>query len=101
MALTTGSSLSSSSSSSVILYLGDAQPEQEVEVPNLSGLTPAQAKERLESLGLFLRATGVSDYSDPALTASGQSIEAGTGVKPGTVVEVRFVSSVMDFAPDA
>lgn len=87
--------------STVILYLGDAQPEQEVEVPNLSGLTPAQAKERLESLGLFLRATGVSDYSDPALTASGQSIEAGTGVKPGTVVEVRFVSSVMDFAPDA
>ena len=87
--------------STVILYLGDAKPEQEVEVPNVDGLTPTQAKERLESLGLFLRATGVSDYSDPSVTASSQSIEAGTAVKLGTVVDVRFVSNVMDYAPDA
>ena len=85
--------------STVILYLGDAKPEQEVEVPDVDGLNPNQAKERLESAGLFLRAAGVSDYSDPAVTASSQSIEAGTTVKIGTVVDVRFVSNVIDYAP--
>ena len=86
--------------STVILYLGDAKPEQEVEVPDVDGLNPNQAKERLESAGLFLRAAGVSDYSDPAVTASSQSLEAGTTVKIGTVVDVRFVSNVIDYAPD-
>ena len=85
--------------STVILYLGDAKPEQEVEVPDVDGLNPNQAKERLESAGLFLRAAGVSDYSDPAVTASSQSLEAGTTVKIGTVVDVRFVSNVIDYAP--
>ena len=85
--------------STVILYLGDAKPEQEVEVPDVDGLNPNQAKERLESAGLFLRAAGVSDYSDSTVTASSQSLEAGTTVKIGTVVDVRFVSNVIDYAP--
>lgn len=87
-------------SSTVILYLSEEAPTDEVEVPDLIGLTAAEAKERLEALGLFLRATGVVDYSDADVTAAEQSIEAGVMVKPGTVVEVRFISNVIDFVYD-
>lgn len=85
--------------STVILYLGDEQPEDQVEVPDLSELSPSRAKETLENLGLFLRATGVSDYTDSTVEAASQSIEEGTLVSPGTVVEVRFASNVIDYAP--
>lgn len=84
-------------SSTVILYLGEEAPTEAVEMPDLTDMTPAAAKEKLESVGLFLRATGVSDYTDSSVRASTQSIEAGTTVNPGTVVEVRFVSSVIDY----
>ena len=72
-------------------------PTEEVEVPDITGLTAAEAKEKLEALGLFLRATGVVDYTDPDVTAAEQVIEAGTMAAPGTVVEARFVSSVIDY----
>ena len=84
-------------SSTIILYLSDEAPTEEVEVPDITGLTAAEAKEKLEALGLFLRATGVVDYTDPDVTAAEQVIEAGTMAAPGTVVEARFVSSVIDY----
>ena len=85
-------------SSTVILYLGEEAPSEEVEVPDLSGMTATQAKNTLEERGLFLRATGVVDYTDEKVTAAGQVIDAGTMVKPGTVIEVRFVDTVIDYA---
>ena len=86
--------------STVILYLGDAAPENQVEVPNVLGMSPARAKETLENQGLFMRAAGVADFTDSTVTASSQSVEAGTMVATGTVVDVRFVGSVIDYAPD-
>ena len=62
-------------------------------------MSPSRAKETLENLGLFLKATGVSDYTDSTVEAASQSIEEGTLVSPGTVVEVRFASNVIDYAP--
>lgn len=84
-------------SSTVILYLGEKVPTDKVKVPNLTGLSPSEAKNTLEEMGLFLRATGVTDDGDN-LEAMSQTIAAGTEVSPGTVVEVRFVSSVIDYA---
>ena len=84
-------------SSNVILYLGEEAPTEEVEVPDLIGMTATQAKNKLEAMGLFLRATGVVDYSDTDVTAAEQVIAPGTMVKPGTVIEVRFVSNVIDY----
>jgi len=84
-------------SSTVILYLSEEAPTEPVEVPDLTDLTPSKAKETLESLGLFLRATGVSDYTNSNVAAISQFIEAGTLVAPGTVVDVRFVSSIIDY----
>ncbi len=83
--------------STVILYLGDEVPEEQVEVPDLTGLTASEAKVRLEDMGLFLRATGVVDYTDANVTVADQVILPGTMVKIGTVVEARFISSVIDY----
>lgn len=80
--------------STVVLYLGEDVPTEQVEVPSLAGLSPTASKNKLEELGLFMRATGVVDYNDPDVEGAGQSIEEGTMVAIGTVVEVRFVSSV-------
>lgn len=84
-------------SSTVILYLGEEVPTDKVTVPDLSGMSPSEAKNTLEEMGLFLRATGVTGEGS-SLEAMSQSINAGTQVEPGTVVEVRFVSSVIDYA---
>ena len=84
-------------SSTVILYLGEQPPTEPVEMPDLTGLSPAKAKEKLESMALFLRATGVSDYTNTSISATGQSIAPGTLVNPGTVVDVRFVSTIIDY----
>ncbi len=84
--------------STVILYMGEEVPDDQVEVPNVIGMTPAKAKEALEAKGLFMRATGISSGYDSDVTASLQSIDAETLVSRGTVIEVRFVSSVIDYA---
>ena len=80
--------------STVILYLGEDAPTEQVAVPSLAGLSPTASKNKLEELGLFMRATGVVDYNDPDVVGASQSIAEGTMVSPGTVVEVRFVSDV-------
>ncbi len=82
------------SGSTVVLYLDEEAPTEQVEVPELSGLTPTAAKNKLEAMGLFLRASGVVDFTSPDIEAVSQTIEAGTMVSLGTVVEVRFVSSI-------
>ena len=83
--------------SAVVLYLGDEAPPEQVEVPSLAGLTLAAAKTRLEELGLFLRPSGASGLTDPAVRAITQSIEAGTPVAPGTVIDVQFADNVDDY----
>ena len=76
------------------LYLGEDAPGEQVAVPSLAGLTPTQSKNKLEELGLFMRASGVVDFNDPDVVQASQSIDEGTLVALGTVVEVRFVSSI-------
>ncbi len=61
-------------------------------VPNLIGLTPAQARDALDPLGLKL-APPMSGASDkPAGTIIFQNPPAETGVKPGTTVDVTISS---------
>ena len=56
------------------------------------------AEQALEKLGLYMRASGVTTYSDSTISTS-QSIAAGTMVEPGTVVEVHFMdTAVQDYA---
>ncbi len=82
--------------STVILYLGGEAPADQVSVPDLRGLTYDQAKKKLNDLGLYLRASGVSYYS--AVTkARDQATGPGEKVDRGSVISVRFVdTSVTD-----
>ena len=82
--------------STVVLYLDDTQPAEEVVVPNVVGLTYDAARAQLEEAGLFMRSTGVSTYYGNTTTATDQSIEPGKTVKNGTVVKVQFVNMVED-----
>ena len=77
--------------SEVVLYMGEEMPTEQVEVPDVEGMSPEDTKAVLNSLGLYLRATGAVEYYVSSNKGTSQSIEAGTLVDPGTVVEVRFV----------
>ena len=78
--------------SEVVLYMGTEVPTDQVQVPNLIGLTAEQAKQKLSSVGLYLKASGATEYGS-SVVAYEQSIAAGTSVDRGTIVEVRFTDS--------
>ena len=78
--------------SEVVVYMGVDVPTDQVTVPNLDGLSMDQAKQRLSALGLYLKATGATEYGSNVV-AYDQSIAAGTSVDRGTTVEVRFTDS--------
>ena len=78
--------------SEVVVYMGVDVPTDQVTVPNLDGLSMDQAKQRLSALGLYLKATGATEYGSNVV-AYDQSIAAGTSVDRGTTIEVRFTDS--------
>lgn len=86
--------------SQVVLYLGNEEvPSDQVEVPNVQGLTPEETQNALNKAGLYLRATGAVEYFVSSNKAASQSIAAGTLVDRGTVIEVRFTdSSILDYS---
>ena len=51
--------------STVILYLGDAAPEESAAVPDVTGMTYEKARSALEKAGFFMRASGVSTTPPP------------------------------------
>ena len=64
---------------------------RDMEVPDVEGMSPEDTKAALSAAGLYLRATGAVEYYVSTNKGTNQSIEAGTMVDIGTVVEVRFV----------
>jgi stage V sporulation protein D (sporulation-specific penicillin-binding protein) len=89
--------------SQVVLYLDEAEiPTDQVETPDLTGLSPDEARSALSRVGLYLRATGAADYYSGSYQATSQSIDPGTLVDRGTVLDVRFVDgSVQDYGGTA
>ena len=77
--------------SEVVLYMGTEVPTDQVQVPNVVGLTLAQAQKKMTEAGLYLKASGASGYSSS--TAYEQEVAAGTSVNRGTAIEVRFTDS--------
>ena len=76
--------------STVILYLGDAAPEETGTMPDVTGMTYEGAKKALEKAGFFMRASGVSVYYSNTTTAERQSVAGGDTAAIGTVVDVWF-----------
>lgn len=86
--------------STVILYLGDAVPEETTTVPNVVGMSYEGAKKALEAQGLFMQAAGSSTFYSESSKAQSQSVTAGESVATGTVVQVQFSTLVEDGAAD-
>lgn len=84
------------SSGVLILYTGTSSSEIQVEnvaVPDVTGMSAKAANQLLINSGLNVRITGTKNYlSGTGATVVSQSIEKGTMVPRGTVVEVRFLS---------
>lgn len=86
--------------STVILYLGDAEPEETTTVPNVVGMSYEGAKKALEAQGLFMQAAGSSTFYSESSKAQSQSVAAGESVATGTIVQVQFSTLVEDGAAD-
>ena len=78
--------------SQVVLYMGEAVPTDQVQVPSVIGLTAEQARQKLADEGLYMRASGAAEYGS-GVTAYEQSTAAGASVNRGTTIEVRFTDS--------
>jgi Cell division protein FtsI/penicillin-binding protein 2 len=76
--------------SRIIIYFGEARPQETVTVPSVIGYGPEYARQVIINAGLYMRTTGITDTYNASTVASGQSITVGTEVKPGTVIEVNF-----------
>ena len=80
----------------LVLYTGkkasDVEPETVV-VPDLTDMTALAAAGKLRELGLNVRIKGTKYYTSGSnATVISQSVEKGTVVPRGTVIEIRFYS---------
>ena len=82
--------------SAVILYLGEAAPEESAQVPDVTGMGYDAARAKLESTGFFMRAGGTNIFYGSASKASGQSVAGGDHAPLGTVIDVQFTNVVED-----
>ncbi len=77
----------------VVLYTEEATEEEMVAVPNVLGMTVAQAnREIVDIAGLNISISGIGIEGSHSQAIS-QSPEAGTMVQHGTVVTVRFTDT--------
>ena len=73
----------------VILYTNGENPQYEVTVPNLIGMTAAECNRTLINSNLNIRIKG-SGISTPGAVVVSQSVSAGTTVSPATVITVEI-----------
>lgn len=82
--------------STIIVYTQARDENTKVTVPDLTNLTPDQAKKRLEDAGLNFEIAGAGHAGTDGAYAFKQSIAPGTQVEPATVVSVEFRHSSSD-----
>ncbi len=75
--------------SEVLVYLGEKAQEQQVAVPDFSGMNRQQASDAAGALGLYILVTGNSGVS-PGVTVTAQSISPGTQAAVGSTVTLSF-----------
>ncbi len=78
--------------SEVVLYMGGQVPTDQVEVPDVYGMTMEAARQAMGQVGLYLKATGAAEYGSGTI-ASSQSLDPGTPVSRGSVIEVHFTDN--------
>lgn len=81
------------SGSTVIIYTAETAEETSAVVPELKGLTFAEAKEALAGAGLYMQTSDLYAGNSEAVVWK-QSIESGNEVLLGTVVKVTLMENV-------
>ena len=79
-------------SAEIILYLDAPKPTAPKPMPNVVGLTAAQANKKLTNSGFIMRAAGAS-IEGKGVHVIGQSHQEGVLAEPGTVVTVQMGQS--------
>ena len=77
-------------SATIILYLGEEKPNTPSVVPNVVGMTAAQANTALTNAGLIMKVTGATSASSGNVYALNQSVAAEAEVPAGTVITVQL-----------
>ena len=75
---------------SILLYLGAEKPDSKCQVPNVVGLTAAEANRKLTNAGLLMKMAGRTSSSSGNVKAVLQSYPEGTELAAGSVVTVQF-----------
>lgn len=84
-------------SATVILYMGAKKSDALCTVPNVIKMSASAANQAMTNAGLIIKVAGTTSTSSGNVHAITQNIAAGSKVKAGTVVTVRFGdSSVLD-----
>ena len=73
--------------SKVILYMGEDMPTDKVTIPNLMGMSPAQANAAIVNSGLYLQCKG---STSGGARVTSQSLVAGAQVARGTLITVEY-----------
>ncbi len=83
---------------SIILYMGVEKPDAPVTVPNVVGMTAAEANRTLTNAGLIMKVEGATNTGTASgnVVAIAQDQTVGTSLAAGSVVTVRFGTSTMD-----
>ncbi|MBR5479023.1 MAG: PASTA domain-containing protein [Clostridia bacterium] len=81
------------STAQVILYCGAPAPTDKVKMPNVKGLTVAEANREITNAGLIMKPLGAVNSSTTATTATGQQYAPDTELARGTVVTVDFYAT--------
>ena len=79
--------------SQIVLYADATPPDEMTEVPDLTGLTYDIARQRLGYEALFINTSSHSVTDSQSVVVSRQSVEPGTKVPYGTVIEVGLVDT--------
>ena len=75
----------------VVIFTDEESKAKTVTVPNLTGLSVIEVNDRAAQAGINVRFSGVT--TGQQIKSVRQSIEEGTQVSPGTIIDVEFVSS--------
>ena len=76
----------------LLLYFGTPVPQEQVTVPDFSGMHRQQAADAAANAGLTLRIEGNTDLL-PTVTVAEQSVPPDTPVSPGTVIILKFMDT--------
>ena len=76
----------------ILLYLGEEKPDTPATMPEVVGMTAAEANQAITNAGLIMKVTGATSSSSGNVRAISQCAAAGTQLERGSVVTVQFGS---------